>query len=105
MPSPYQVTTGEHHLHLAAADGAPGFENLVRDIVNEFAAPESDKEHALEPVLHDDANSDWDQLYPFSAVCHYFFPTNPERLMCSIVPDNIQGPAGGRPELRLAMGA
>ncbi|KAF9524402.1 hypothetical protein CPB83DRAFT_861305 [Crepidotus variabilis] len=61
------VTTHEHHLHIAAADGAPGFENLVRDIVNEFAAPETDTVHALSPVVMDDSNSDWDQLYPFSA--------------------------------------
>ncbi|KAF8201539.1 hypothetical protein BJ912DRAFT_1019472 [Pholiota molesta] len=57
------ITTQEHHLHIAAADGAPGFEHLVQDIVQEFGTT------SVDPVLvtMDDYNSDWDSLYPFSA--------------------------------------
>ncbi|KAF8655951.1 hypothetical protein AX16_002858 [Volvariella volvacea WC 439] len=58
------VTTNEHHLHLSAADGAPGFEALVHDISKEFAAS-SDVEPSL--AVMNDYNSDWDVLYPFSA--------------------------------------
>lgn len=61
-----QTTSQEHHLHLATADGAPGFHSLVTDIANEFAATGS----TLVPVVMDDYNSDWDPLYPFSAVRH-----------------------------------
>ncbi|KAJ3539089.1 hypothetical protein NMY22_g4892 [Coprinellus aureogranulatus] len=57
------VTTSEQHLHLAAADGAPGFELLVNDIVREFGT----SDHAPAPVGMNDHNSDWDSLYPFSA--------------------------------------
>ncbi|KAF9458872.1 hypothetical protein BDZ94DRAFT_1225561 [Collybia nuda] len=60
------VTTHEQSLHIAAADGAPGFELLVNDIVKEFA-PASVSEAGLVPVVMDDYNSDWDSLYPFSA--------------------------------------
>lgn len=61
------MTTHEHHLHLAAADGAPGFEHLVQDIVDEFG-PKGIKERKIAPVAMHDYNSDWDSLYPFSAV-------------------------------------
>ncbi|KAF8972707.1 hypothetical protein BDZ97DRAFT_1649998 [Flammula alnicola] len=57
------ITTNEHHLHLAAADGAPGFKDLVHDIVREFGTTDVDPV----PVVMDDYNSDWDPLYPFSA--------------------------------------
>ncbi|TFK20267.1 hypothetical protein FA15DRAFT_673638 [Coprinopsis marcescibilis] len=57
------VTTNEQHLHLAAADGAPGFDLLVEEIVREFGTTE----HAPAPVVMNDHNSDWDSLYPFSA--------------------------------------
>ncbi|KAF8806834.1 hypothetical protein BYT27DRAFT_7167035 [Phlegmacium glaucopus] len=56
------VTTNEHHLHLAAADGAPGFELLVKDIAQEFGATGN----IPAPVIMDDYNSDWDLLYPYS---------------------------------------
>ncbi|KAJ7923479.1 hypothetical protein B0H13DRAFT_1979948 [Mycena leptocephala] len=58
------VTTHEHHLHIASADGAPGFHELVKDITGEFAGLS-----AVEsvPVVMNDHNSDWDSLYPFSA--------------------------------------
>ncbi|KAJ7736555.1 hypothetical protein DFH07DRAFT_905762 [Mycena maculata] len=57
------ATTHEHHLHIANADGAPGFDALVRDITTEFAGLQA----AAVPVVMDDYNSDWDSLYPFSA--------------------------------------
>ncbi|PPQ63101.1 hypothetical protein CVT24_005812 [Panaeolus cyanescens] len=57
------VTTQEHHLHIAAADGAPGFELLVNDIVQNFGTTDA----APAPVVMDDYNGDWDSLYPFSA--------------------------------------
>ncbi|KAF8159229.1 hypothetical protein B0H34DRAFT_655155 [Crassisporium funariophilum] len=57
------VTSHEHHLHIAAADGAPGFQVLVNDIVKEFSTTDSPPI----PVVMDDHNSDWDSLYPFSA--------------------------------------
>ncbi|KAJ7625774.1 hypothetical protein FB45DRAFT_922289 [Roridomyces roridus] len=55
-------TTQEHTLHLATADGAPGFPQLVRDIAAEFA-PQTD----VLAVKMNDHNSDWDPLYPFSS--------------------------------------
>jgi len=59
-----QITSNEHHLHLAAADGAPGFDSLVQEIVQEFGV----SEQLAVPIVMDDYNSDWDPLYPFSAV-------------------------------------
>jgi hypothetical protein len=58
------LNTREQHLHIAAADGAPGFDDLVRDITTHFGAD------GVPPkaVVMDDWNSDWDTLYPFSAV-------------------------------------
>ncbi|KAJ7768520.1 hypothetical protein B0H16DRAFT_1520063 [Mycena metata] len=58
------VTTHEHHLHIAAADGAPGFHDLVKDISTEFGGVLAPVPTAL---VMDDYNSDWDSLYPFSA--------------------------------------
>ncbi|KAF9475846.1 hypothetical protein BDN70DRAFT_953709 [Pholiota conissans] len=57
------ITTQEHHLNIATADGAPGFEQLVHDIIQEFGTTSIDPV----PVVMDDYNSDWDSLYPFSA--------------------------------------
>ncbi|KAF8624137.1 hypothetical protein AX17_007200 [Amanita inopinata Kibby_2008] len=57
------VTSHERHLHLSAADGAPGLDQLVGDIAKEFA--QLDAVPSL--VVMDDHNSDWDSLYPFSA--------------------------------------
>ncbi|KAJ7639617.1 hypothetical protein DFH06DRAFT_1217545 [Mycena polygramma] len=58
------VTTHEHHLHIATADGAPGFHELVTELTTEFAGPS-----ALAPtaLVMNDYNADWDSLYPFSA--------------------------------------
>jgi hypothetical protein len=61
------MTTQQHHLHIAAADGAPGFDVLAKDIIQEFGMAD-EHVHALEPVVVDDYNTDWDHLYPFSAV-------------------------------------
>ncbi|KAG5638589.1 hypothetical protein H0H81_011675 [Sphagnurus paluster] len=66
------ITTHEQFLHIAAADGAPGFELLASDIVTEFVAglpgaAANMSASDLAPVVMDDYNSDWDPLYPFSA--------------------------------------
>jgi len=61
------VTSSEHHLHIASADGAPGFQSLVDDIATSFGAP-------LErPTLvkMNEYNADWDVVYPFSQVRTY----------------------------------
>ncbi|KAH7923703.1 hypothetical protein BV22DRAFT_1068281 [Leucogyrophana mollusca] len=57
------LDTQEQHLHIAAADGAPGFGDLAIEIAEKFGA------NGLPPtaVIMDDWNSDWDSLYPFSA--------------------------------------
>ncbi|OAX34407.1 hypothetical protein K503DRAFT_774591 [Rhizopogon vinicolor AM-OR11-026] len=57
------LNTGEQHLHIAAADGAPGFDDLVHDITTRFGVD------GVPPkaVVMDNWNSDWDTLYPFSA--------------------------------------
>ncbi|KAF8885097.1 hypothetical protein CPB84DRAFT_1816896 [Gymnopilus junonius] len=57
------VTSSEHHLHLATADGAPGFHRLVEEIAEEFSATGM----TPVPIVMNDDNSDWDNLYPFSA--------------------------------------
>ncbi len=51
-------------MHVAAADAAPGFHSLAADIAKEFGVP------GVTPttVVMDDWNSDWDTMYPFSAV-------------------------------------
>lgn len=57
--------TGKQNLHIAAADGAPGFDELVHEIATRFGAD------GVPPqaVVMDDHNGDWDNLYPFSVVC------------------------------------
>ncbi|EGN96948.1 hypothetical protein SERLA73DRAFT_57990 [Serpula lacrymans var. lacrymans S7.3] len=57
------LNTQEQHLHIAAADGAPGFGELVADIALQFGGPGA----SAAAVIMDDNNSDWDTLYPFSA--------------------------------------
>jgi hypothetical protein len=59
-----QITSHERHLHLGAADGAPGFEQLVDDIAANFGVVGT---QAVQEDMHD-WNGDWDILYPFSAV-------------------------------------
>ncbi|KAJ7131725.1 hypothetical protein C8R43DRAFT_1024401 [Mycena crocata] len=80
------VTTHEHHLHIAAADGAPGFHELVQDITSEFAGLQT----TAVPVVMDDYNSDWDPLYPFSAFLSPYkieLPKDPEYSSPWIAPD------------------
>ncbi len=57
------VTTHEHHLHLAASDGAPGFPDLVHAVASDFGAQGA----VAQSVVMDYYNGDWDPLYPFSA--------------------------------------
>lgn len=59
-----QLITQEQHLHIAAADGAPGFDELVYDITDKFGADDVPPK----AIIMDDHNNDWDTLYPFSAV-------------------------------------
>jgi hypothetical protein len=49
---------------VSAADGAPGFEQLVHDIAANFGVAGT---QAVQEDMHD-WNGDWDILYPFSAV-------------------------------------
>ncbi|KIM39558.1 hypothetical protein M413DRAFT_447037 [Hebeloma cylindrosporum] len=81
------ITTHEQHLHIATADGAPGFEKLVEDIVHEFGAIE----HVPPPVVMDEYNSDWDSLYPFSNFL------SPYKIPLSIHPDYISPWTSERP--------
>ena len=62
--SPTQITSEEQHLHIAAADGAPGFDLLARDIAAEF----STSGVIPEVSAIDDWNGDWDTIYPLSHV-------------------------------------
>ncbi|KZV66959.1 hypothetical protein PENSPDRAFT_755311 [Peniophora sp. CONT] len=57
------ITTGERSLHIGAADGAPGFDDLAVDIGSAFGA--AGGVAILEEM--NDYNGDWDVLYPFSA--------------------------------------
>lgn len=56
------ITSNEQRLHIGRADGAPGFELLVEDIIKEFSATDV----LPKPEVMNDYNSDWDALYPFS---------------------------------------
>jgi len=57
------ITSNERYLHVGAADGAPGFEQLVDDIAANFGVVGT---QAVQEDMHD-WNGDWDNLYPFSA--------------------------------------
>lgn len=61
-----QITSNERHMHLSAADGAPGFHKLVEDIASEFVKTEE----TPVPIVMDESNPDWESLYPFSGVRH-----------------------------------
>ncbi|KAG6333449.1 hypothetical protein ID866_5639 [Astraeus odoratus] len=94
----------DQHLHIAAADGAPGFDDLVHEIAIKFGAD------GVPPkaVVMDDYNSDWDTLYPFSAFLSpykidlpvdpaYLAPWPPEeRLAVTAVNDSIDEVTGRR---------
>ena len=61
------MTSSEHHLHIAAADAAPGFTSLVQEIAGEFglAQAESEEEEARNDpldVVMNEYNPDWDAL-------------------------------------------
>ncbi|KAH7910240.1 hypothetical protein BJ138DRAFT_132560 [Hygrophoropsis aurantiaca] len=71
------LNTQEQHLHIAAADGAPGFADLAVSIAEKFGV------NGTPPsaVIMDDWNSDWDSLYPFSAFLSPYkieLPLDPE---------------------------
>ncbi|GJE93217.1 M28 family metallopeptidase [Phanerochaete sordida] len=57
------ITSQEQHLHVAAADSAPGFDALAHDIAERFGAPGVPPA----PVVMTEWNADWDTIYPFSA--------------------------------------
>lgn len=59
-----QTTSLEQHLHVAAADRAPGFDALVHELAAEFGAAGV----RPQPIVMDDWNPDWDVIYPVSAV-------------------------------------
>ncbi|EPX70912.1 peptidase [Schizosaccharomyces octosporus yFS286] len=67
------VTSNEFSLHVAAADSAPGFEQLVSNLASKISD---------EPIVKteiDDWNSDWDTVYPFSQFLgSYRIPLNEE---------------------------
>lgn len=98
------LNTREQHLHIAAADGAPGFDDLVHDITAHFGAD------GVPPkaVVMDDWNSDWDTLYPFSAFLSPYkvdLPLDPaydapwppeEQFMVSAVNDALDESKGTR---------
>lgn len=64
LTHPLQITSEEQQLHIAAADGAPGFDHLARTIAAEFSIP------GFMPSVSavDDWNGDWDAVYPLSHV-------------------------------------
>ncbi|KAF7431225.1 hypothetical protein PC9H_006946 [Pleurotus ostreatus] len=57
------ITSQEQHLHIATADGAPGFDLLANSIAGLFTG----KEEALSLEAMHDHNPNWDPLFPFSA--------------------------------------
>lgn len=59
-----QITSSEQHLHIAASDGAPGFDALAHDIAKEFSIPGV----LPQSIVMDDWNGDWDTIYPLSHV-------------------------------------
>ncbi|KAI5980796.1 hypothetical protein EDD15DRAFT_2186218 [Pisolithus albus] len=56
------MMTGDQHLHIAAADGAPGFDTLVHAMAEKFGVEGTPPTR----VTMDAYNGDWDILYPFS---------------------------------------
>ncbi|EKM50065.1 uncharacterized protein PHACADRAFT_153387 [Phanerochaete carnosa HHB-10118-sp] len=56
------ITSQEQHLHIAAADSAPGFDALAHDIAERFGVSGVPPT----PVIMNDWNADWDTIYPFS---------------------------------------
>ncbi|KAI9572020.1 hypothetical protein HD554DRAFT_2016273 [Boletus coccyginus] len=98
------VITQEQHLHIAAADGAPGFDELVHDITDKFGADDVPPK----AIIMDDYNNDWDTLYPFSTFLSPFkidLPLDPayvapwppeEQFRVTALNDTINEQAGTR---------
>jgi len=98
------LVTQEQHLHIAAADGAPGFNELVYEIADKFGADDVPPK----AIVMDDYNNDWDTLYPFSAFLSPFkldLPLDPayvapwppeERFSVTAVNDTIDEQTGTR---------
>ncbi|KAI0792197.1 hypothetical protein C8Q75DRAFT_754855 [Abortiporus biennis] len=96
------ITSQEQHLHVAAADAAPGFHPLAHDLAEEFGLP------GVKPTYNviDDWNGDWDIVYPFSNFLTPYkmdIPVKPEYIaapehdfVVSAVNDTIDAAAGTR---------
>jgi len=76
------ITTQEQRLHVAAADGAPGFEFLARNIATEFSISDA----VPTTVIMNEWNSEWDTLYPFSSFL------SPYKFDLPIKPEYIDAP-------------
>ncbi|KIY51748.1 hypothetical protein FISHEDRAFT_36479 [Fistulina hepatica ATCC 64428] len=59
------MTSHEESLNFATSDGAPKFEVLARDIAQHVTPEMAD---TFTSVVMDDYNSEWNVMYPFSAV-------------------------------------
>ncbi|KAI0297822.1 hypothetical protein B0F90DRAFT_1811013 [Multifurca ochricompacta] len=57
------ITSHERYLHIGAADGGPGIEQLVDNIAANFGVVGT---QAIQEDMHD-WNGDWDIIYPFSS--------------------------------------
>ncbi|KLO13952.1 hypothetical protein SCHPADRAFT_920864 [Schizopora paradoxa] len=79
------VTTGEVHVRMAAADGAPKFDSLVNDMAAFVGGS------ALEVVADDmhEYNTDWDVFYPFSAFLSPYTITLPAQANAELLDDSI----------------
>ncbi|KAI0684198.1 hypothetical protein BC835DRAFT_1523949 [Cytidiella melzeri] len=73
------ITSGEQHLHIGSADGAPGFDLLTLGIAERFGAPDVAPKH----VVMNDWNAEWDTVYPFSAFI------TPYKLDLPLRPDHV----------------
>jgi hypothetical protein len=67
---PHQFTSGEHFLHMAAADSAPKFGDLVQNIAERIHGDGLLNSTILpvSTVLMHEHNGDWDILYPYNSV-------------------------------------
>jgi len=79
------VTTGEVHVRMAAADGAPKFDSLVNDMAAFVGGS------AMEVVADDmhEYNADWDVFYPFSAFLSPYTITLPPRINAEPRDDSV----------------
>lgn len=62
------ITLNERHLHIAIADGAPGFDRLVSDVAAmlDVEMANDTYSHGAKPMELSSYNSDWDVIYPYS---------------------------------------